>query len=359
MKRTVRILACLLSLGMLLGIFASCGSDTESPGETSEENTTEERNYRPQQPQEGEKTIDIYLIAGQSNAAGSSYITNEAAAYEFAPELKNGFSNILFSGVASDTSYRGYWENVKLGQGTYKNTSFGPEAGMAKALSVYYNEETGNTAGFIKVAFGGTPLLDEFQSKKYGSWISPSGAAAYGDPYEEEELTGKAYKTFLSTVEQQLTLLKYKGYDSFRIKGLYWMQGENDREKPKKYQTAFGYLVDDLRRDLAEIVKRVTKSEDDRGAADLPIWVGTISRTFNSALNTDQKINEKFIEMQKGLADEENKIFVVDNSTYDINRKEGGQNVAIGNDVYHWNQECQLKIGYAVGKAMAEYLKLS
>ena len=360
MKATVKILVCLLSLCLCLGSFASCGSNgPKTPEDTTETPTTEKRAYRTGPSKQEEKTIDIYLIAGQSNAAGSSYISDTAAAYAFAPELENGFSNILFTGKASDTTYLG-WDNVKLGQGTYQNESFGPEAGMAKALSVFYNEETGKTAGFIKVAFGGNSLLSDHEiSKKYGTWTSPSFAQAKGYSYGDDDLIGKAYRTLLSTVKLQLSVLEYKGYTDFRIKGLYWMQGENDRKYPEEYQEAFGYLVQDLRRDLSALVKEIT-GDDDRGASDLPIWVGTISRTFESAFNSDQKINAAFIEMQKGLADEQNKIFVVDNSTYDINYLDDKMySRMIDRDQWHWNQPSQLAIGENVGNAMAAYFNLS
>ena len=354
MKKITARFVPLLVFCLLLGVFASCKTKSNPSGETSE--TTTQREYGQKRQEKERKSIDIYLIAGQSNAAGSSPITNTAAAYEFAPDLENGYSNVLFTGRASDSIYSG-WEKTKLGYGTRKGEQFGPEAGMAEALSICYNEASGETAGLLKYACGGVNLLNDTSSnasKKYGNWVPPSYAKAKGLSYDADEITGKLYRNFLATVKTQLSVLQYRGYNSFRIKGLYWMQGENDRTSPQEYREAFDCLVEDLRHDLAGIAKELSGG-DDCGAADLPIWIGTISRTFESAAETQKKINASFINMQKELADEKNKIFVVDNSAYDINRMVNDKSEPLGNDPWHWNQSCQLAIGYNVGVAMLKY----
>ncbi len=354
MKKATKRLVFLLAFCLLFGTFASCKEKSDLPEGTSEVTTERQYGQRPQAKED--KTIDIYLIAGQSNAAGSSPITDTAAAYEFAPELETGYSNVLFTGRASDSIYSG-WEKTKLGYGTRKDEQFGPEAGMAEALSICYNQDSGETAGLLKYACGGVNLLNDTTSnasKKYGNWVPPSYAEAKGYSYDADEITGKLYRGFLESVKTQLSVLKYKGFSSFRIKGLYWMQGENDRSSPQAYREAFGYLVEDLRHDLAEIAKELSGG-DDCGAADMPIWVGTISRTFESAADAQKKINAAFINMQKELADEQNKIFVVDNSIYDINRMVSGRSEPLGNDCWHWDQTAQLYIGYNVGIEMLKY----
>ena len=42
--------------------------------------------------------IDLYLIAGQSNASGTTNVADKTAAYEVDPQLENGFSNVLYAG---------------------------------------------------------------------------------------------------------------------------------------------------------------------------------------------------------------------------------------------------------------------
>ena len=229
----------------------------------------------------------------------------------------------------------------------------GPEVGIAKEFSAFYNEENGRTAGILKYGHGGTAMLDSTSgSNRYGSWASPSYAQSKG--YSYSGATGGLYREFLQVVRKKLESLKTSGYTEFNILGLYWMQGEQDREHPQEYKQAFQYFVQDLRRDLSEIVTEIT-GDNDRGAADMPIWVGTISRTFNSADSDDQSINAAFIQMQKELANDQNKIFVVDNSIYDINRMEKGTNVSVGSDRYHWNQTDHIAIGRNVGRAILQY----
>ena len=132
------------------------------------------------------------------------------------------------------------------------------------------------------------------------------------------------------------------------------MQGEQDRKNPNEYKEAFLCLVEDLRADLSEVVRSVTGG-DDKGVSDLPIWVGTISRTFQSASDSDQLFNKLFIRMQNGLADAENKIFVVDHSAFDINIQVNGRSEAVGSDNCHWNQTDHIQIGRNVGYAILKY----
>ena len=38
--------------------------------------------------------FDVIIIAGQSNASGTSKVSDASAAYLWAPELRNGYRNI-------------------------------------------------------------------------------------------------------------------------------------------------------------------------------------------------------------------------------------------------------------------------
>ena len=138
--------------------------------------------------------------------------------------------------------------------------------------------------------------------------------------------------------------------------GLYWMQGEEDRYEPEEYSIAFQYFAMDLRDDLAACVKKIT-GDDDCGASGMPIFIGTISKTFDWAGASGIRYNQTFIDMQKALAElpTTGECVVVDNSEYAINRMEYGESVAVGSDRYHWNQADHLEIGLNVGNAMLKY----
>jgi hypothetical protein len=85
MKKNVSLALLLCMLIAVLAPLGVCAVDTASDG----------------------KSIDIYLIAGQSNASGTSKVSDASAAYLWAPELRNGYSNIHYAGnSASNTANR-------------------------------------------------------------------------------------------------------------------------------------------------------------------------------------------------------------------------------------------------------------
>lgn len=361
-----RITALLLALLLLCGVTACAGKQTTV--EQADEQATEENENATVFSREG-KVMDIYFIAGQSNAIGHTKISDRAAAYAWAPELENGYTNVLTAGLSRwDTADGNYttrrydWQKTTLDLGVSASGKIGPEAGMAKALSAYYNSESGRTAGLIKYGHGGTSLLTEVTdsttgSNRFGTWVSPSYASRLGlNKYQYQGgKTGALYREFLKVIREQLTALAAEGYTNVNIKGLYWMQGENDREKPDAYKTAFRLFASDIRRDIAEIVRELTGG-DDRGAADMPIYVGTISQTQNLNHAGAEAKNLAFIAMQKKLPEEVTNCYVVDNSGFVISRYDAERNTVdatgLGSDQWHWNQQDQLTIGYNVGQAM-------
>ena len=371
-----KLLALLLVAVMLISL-AACGEKKPAPGTdtTITEPVSDDGNTTPEQtttdeggntPAPGnryiftneDKVIDLYFIAGQSNAVGYTKFTDTAAAYEFAPELENGFSNVLIAGKvrfdkgSSYESRRFIWQPVKLGFGAYDANYSGPETGMAKALSQEYNAESGKTAGIIKFGHGGTSLLNKTTgSNQYGNWVSPSYARSIGAAYTGA--TGGLYRGFLEEIESQLKALAESGYTNVNVKGLYWMQGESDRADSATYADAFKAFVKDLRNDLSEMLMEMTGA-DDRGASAMPIFVGTISKTFNLTSADMQTVNQTFIATQNGLPGKITDCYVIDNSGFAISQWNAGENKTevLGYDQWHWKQADVLTIGENVGKAM-------
>ena len=312
------------------------------------------------------KSIDLYLIVGQSNAAGYSIVSDREAAYRWAPELKSGFSHVHYAGNArSDPAGARYayvenreigWCQAALGFGVRNDSYIGPEAGMAKALSKAYNSETGRHAGMIKFTHGGTSLLDSrANGNRHGNWVSPSYAKDLGVEFSDRVPTGGLYRGLLEEVRRQVeALYGYGGFTEFRLKGLYWMQGEGNRMFLSEYRKAFTYWANDIRKDLADMMRGIVGG-DACGAEELPIFVGTISATFSlENIDTEAELNRPFIEMQKTLGKTIPNCFAVDNSEYamccwDADRNEA---VVLGTDRCHWNQADMLEIGENVGKAM-------
>ena len=380
--------ALLLAAFMLIGCI-SCSDDTdtdvpvtdsaadsESEAETEKETEPEDTKKEDDKDKEDDKveeeytpitgegkSIDIYLIAGQSNASGSTRVTNASSAYEWAPELKGGYSNVLYAGNSRSNDYDRDlpWQKTTLGLGISKHdgkTYMGPEAGMAKALSEYYNEETGRMAGIIKYAAGGTSLQNKTSGTphSYGNWVSPSYAKHLGVSYADSRPTGKLYRNLLAQVEKNVLQLCEEGYTDINIMGIYWMQGCNDRTVPDVYDVAFKYFAKDIRDDLSELMNKYTVGDDDCGASEMPIIVGTISQSQNLTKPSDEVVCKKFIEKQKSFAESIENCYVVDNSQYAITRlnPETGAVEVLGSDKWHWNQADALAIGENVGRCILD-----
>ena len=102
--------------------------------------------------------IDVYFIAGQSNASGYSLFREEDVTD---PALFAGYDYVLYAGNSrcADAERRAVNRvlplcKTKIGYG-YDQRHFGPEAGMAQAFSAEYNEKSGKKACIVKYAVGG------------------------------------------------------------------------------------------------------------------------------------------------------------------------------------------------------------
>ena len=319
-----------------------------------------------------EKEIDIYLVAGQSNAVGHTKIDDASKIYAAAPVLDGGVPHVHYAGNSRSDgngaakNFEKDWQKTTLNLGM-KVGYMGPEVGMAAALSAYYNPESGKHAGIIKFAHGGTSLLNKNSgSNAFGNWVSPSYAESLGvtwndtDKAGETEVVGGLYRGLLNEVYQRVGELKeYGGFTKINIKGIYWMQGCNNRydhkNNPNAYPEAFGLFVQDLRQDLAQMMTQTFGSPC--GANTMKVFVGTLSNTFMlDGETTEEQINKPFIEMQKKLPENISGCYVVDNSAYAISKWENGGRVKVEGspDGAHWGQDNMFAIGKNVGNKILE-----
>ena len=293
-------------------------------------------------PTEQAPVIDFYLVAGQSNAAGCSYF-NEAFA-NIDPNFTKGYSNIYYSGMAAGgypyaTKYTYDMVPMRIGFGSSID-SFGPELGMAKALSQYYNEETGRVAAIIKYAYGGTALHDTLSNQNFaeGSWIPPSWLATH-EPVDADK-SGGLFRAFVKQIEGCIADYEAAGYD-VNIVAAYWMQGESDvghHATNGLYDDMFKYWVEDLR-------ASVVKMTGDNKYYDLPILVGEISEYFNRTTEDDYYRNcVAFVEMQREIIGSWDNVYVIAQG-----------NVATAdypNDNAHWGAHDHLWNGQMVGQTI-------
>lgn len=218
---------------------------------------------------------------------------------------------------------------------------------MASVLSEYY-DGVNRTAGIIKFAHGGTSLLNNVDGENAasGNWVSPSYAEYLGVEYSG--LTGGLYRALLEQVSDSVSRLEGKGYDEISIKGLFWMQGESDKNEPSEYSVAFKYFADDIRRDLGRIMNEEL--------SELAVMIGEISETSGSASASAVQTNKRFIAMQRALAEELDNTYVIASGQYKIAEWINGADVkdVYQNDTWHWNTEKMFRIGELVGECIVK-----
>lgn len=306
------------------------------------------------------KSIDIYLIAGQSNAAGYTKYADDLLTGLW-PDCQIGSPQVLYAGraehtlnvntpqVATNANEFQTWTPARAGMG-WSSQHIGPEVGMAAYLSRhYYNAKNKDkTAGILKFAHGGTSLLNNLSGENAatGNWVPPSYAAELGVPYTG--LTGGCYRALLAQIEIGLAALRADDYGDINFKGLFWMQGESDRGNPTEYERAFAHLVRDLRADIGRITGK--------DASDFAIMVGEISETSGSAKADAVAFNQRFIQMQRALAQPADHIYTVASGQFKINQLDENGNDKNGQDAWHWVTADAFAIGELVGRCIVENL---
>lgn len=201
-----------------------------------------------------EKIINVYLIAGQSNAVGYGMDTGNKIA-KSDDRFVNGFDNVLYYGSFerwSGKSFDGGFEPVKLGMGVDPSRS-GAEIGIANAVADY-----GEMSAIIKCAQGATHLYPDTTyevSLKYGTWTSPTYIKNNNVDMSKNPLIGNMFRRFEQTVIDAIQLLVEDGYTPV-IKGVWWMQGEAEMftlEMASAYRELFETLIYDTRNMLSEV----------------------------------------------------------------------------------------------------------
>jgi len=192
--------------------------------------------------------IEVWLVAGQSNAFGDAiaenYPTDEAYA-EYKTLLTNGASDVYHL-------YNSSTEFVPAAFGQGSKTHSGPEIGITTALS-----GKGKQNAIIKLAYGDTSLYNGTTSSaaiKYGTWTPPSYIQKYSINTNGNK-TGDLYLSFILKVKEGLDKLVDAGYTPI-IKGLWWMQGEADtfgEASSAAYAELLETLIADMRADLSKI----------------------------------------------------------------------------------------------------------
>lgn len=277
--------------------------------------------------------IDMYLIAGQSNAAG----------YSTATGIGGEFSNVMYGGevnrtLAGDAAYswlelNDFKDSVTVGYGR-QSGYIGPEFGIAETINGNYSED--HKAFIFKSAAGGSSLNNRLdgESGTYGNWFPRSeGGRSEGTP------TGVQYDNFVNNFRKVYNELKNNGYAP-KVRGMFWMQGEADIAEPVLYKRLIKVLISDIREDLSAIAK------DDLSA--MPFIMGEVSTSFGGYNN---QYAPAFIKMQNEVAQEENEVYTVYTGNLPIF---DAPDHNVGTDQYHWSGEDMHTLGNRAGDKLYE-----
>lgn len=297
--------------------------------------------------------IDMYLIAGQSNAAGYSK--------KGVDQLTETFENVGYGGEVqryfrtgdpSTSSYLDYEDfvwGVRSGLGSSEGY-VGPEYGIAKTINDRYeNTADGRKAFIFKTAAGGTSLLDKDDKidttmGNWGNWYPRSlwedGYAPNVETYDENnDATGYLYALFLKNFEHVYNELKDNGYAPV-IKGLAWMQGCQDLTYPDEYESVLKTFINDIRSDLVAITNDVAVNS-------MPFIIGKIATSFGEYGNPNVPA---FNAMQQKVADDlGNSVDTVETSDLIIVNPDGSYN---GTDQYHFNAADAQILGERFGEKL-------
>ena len=288
-------LLCLLLACALLSAAVGCGKKEAAP---QEEQTA---------PAAAEKVLDLYVIAGQSNAAGFTENPEDTT-------FETDVNYFAFGGPGADQIEHEFGTKVGYGKGSRGPGYFGPEIGMAVEIGKSGRQ---NEALIYKYAWGGTYLYDKdgngfcWQGQLYDSW-----------------------KADLTTA---VTHYKELGY-TVRLMGTFWMQGEADSEQETfkdAYHDNLVALIRRMRSDYAAL--GVTN------AADAPFVIGKIANNYP----TTYALHIRAIQTQ--VAEE-----LSGENVVAINTAQAGA-FGKGGDAYHFGTEDMLAVGRRVGRTIFEY----
>ena len=223
-----------------------------------------------------QQTIDVYIVAGQSNADGRGDVSDLSAAQMASLENDtiisylnpgsereravptsnpndldvgtNGFTPLVIGGFSVDgTSAR------------QLTPTFGPELSFGATIA----EATGsnNQIAIIKVSRGGTNLRNDWRA----------GASVDTGP---DEPVGFLYRALLEYVAASLAELEADGSTAI-VRGFVWHQGESDSNFVSTYTDNFIALVEGVRAEFG---------------ADIPFVLGELSRTRSNSVNFNNNL---------------------------------------------------------------------
>jgi hypothetical protein len=268
------------------------------------------------------KRIDVFLIAGQSNATGQGYIANLPKGF-----VPNGKVLLFHSGRPHLNSGAEPYTWMPLRQASESPDRFGPELGFGNQMQALNPK---SPIALIKHAHSGTNL--------YSDW-NP------GDSVKDTVNWGVQYAVFVSTVESALKGLRKMGYDPV-IKGMIWQQGESDADKG-------GSVSEDYGKNLAHFIKRV---REQFSCPEMIFVYGYIYPPPNVGKGNDLVRKGQYeVDQNSGSPLSVKGAFVV--PTEDLDHRANDYHSPLPNDYVHFGSAGTLELGRRMAVKMCSELK--
>lgn len=251
-----------------------------------------------------ENAIDVYFIAGQSNAGGcSDYYRSDKKTpnISFKNQKKMeehiaGYDNVLYYGSALGQTGSGTVVSkltpTKVGFGCSSGREIGPELGMAEYLSERY-AGTNRKALIIKYAAVSSGIVTD-TGCEFGEWSAPSypnpGLGTQQNLFDN--MMGNSNDGYESgVVYKALKLVKDAGYNKVNYKGFFWSQGCGDQNNHTYYGEALEALKGDFRTRINEVSNTLASQFENfnfTDASKLPFLISEMCVTgYNATRNED------------------------------------------------------------------------
>ncbi|TKG96994.1 hypothetical protein EYV94_00780 [Puteibacter caeruleilacunae] len=210
-----------------------------------------------------EEVVDVFILAGQSNAVGYNNI-NTYTPTPFPETLRSQPEVMFWPGSNAAEEFKNQWIHLRVGASYVGKHSFGPEIGFGKATTAGNPQRK---IAILKYAVGGTGIA---RSADYDDFIpqckdfNDKGKNWY--PGADKKSSGVLYQNLIENITKGLNDLKKHGI-SFRVAGFIWMQGEHEAglslKMAKDYELLLTNFIDQVRFYL----------END----ELPVVIGQVS----------------------------------------------------------------------------------
>ena len=305
-----------------------------------------------------EKTANVIILAGQSNAYGASALTETVKAQAVTADYSNifiNYSNInCENGVWKSLYYNSGFESYHPGVGgTVNGACFGPEVGIAHQLAT--NEATKDEVWYIiKYTAAGT-MLD-------GQWL----AGTYDNEGLVSDMGGYLSDLMIDYVHDSLAKIEAIHGSNIKMHSFVWMQGESDSLAPdcaNKYQANEAALANKVRNEFASYANNdngdniifISGAIAKYATIDITLTGESASNgwTHSDTINNAKKTNA-LIEWDPAAGTLENETpCVLSNSVW-----VGTSNLLVGansgenNDVYHYSSASMWNLGQWFGIAI-------